>query len=178
MLPAVAGMLLLSAFFAPAILRRTGLRKGSMGVLAIAAALFLSLPFAENNPPVFLALYIAACLATSITITAAFTMIAETVDYHEWLYSSRREGLLSAGVSLATKVGMAIGTAGIAFMLASAGYDSQAVTEGTRDAIRWTYYGGTVALLALQVLVVMFWPMDGLHDRIREDVSARRPVTA
>jgi GPH family glycoside/pentoside/hexuronide:cation symporter len=52
------------------------------------------------------------------------------------------------------------------------------VTEGARDAIRWTYYGGTVALLALQVLVVMFWPMDGLHDRIREDVSARRPVTA
>ena len=105
-------------------------------------------------------------------------MIAETVDYHEWLYSSRREGLLSAGVSLATKVGMAIGTAGVAFMLASAGYDSQAVTEGAREAIRWTYYGGTVALLALQVLVVMFWPMDGLHDRIREDVEARRPAIA
>jgi GPH family glycoside/pentoside/hexuronide:cation symporter len=178
MLPAVAGMLLLSAFFAPAIFKRTGIRKGSMGVLAIAAALFLVLPLAENNPPVFLAIYIAACLATSITITAAFTMIAETVDYHEWLYSSRREGLLSAGVSLATKVGMAIGTAGVAFMLASAGYDSQAVTDGAREAIRWTYYGGTVALLALQVLVVMFWPMDGLHERIREDVEARKPAIA
>ncbi len=80
MLPAVAGMLLLSAFFAPAILKRTGIRKGSMGVLAIAAALFLVLPLAENNPPVFLAIYIAACLATSITITAAFTLIAEPVD--------------------------------------------------------------------------------------------------
>jgi GPH family glycoside/pentoside/hexuronide:cation symporter len=178
MLPAVAGMLLLSAFFAPAILKRTGIRKGSMVVLAIAAALFTLLPLTEASAPLFIGVYVAACLATSITITAAFTMIAETVDYHEWIFGSRREGLLSAGVSLATKVGMAIGTAGIAFLLASVGYVPDAVTATASNAIRWAYYGGTVVLLLLQVVVVMFWPMDGLHQRIREDVQGRRPALA
>jgi GPH family glycoside/pentoside/hexuronide:cation symporter len=158
MLPAVAGMLLLSAFVAPSILKRTGIRNGCVMVLAIAAGLFALLPLVESRPPVFLAIYIAACLANSITITAAFTMIAETVDYHEALHGSRREGLLSAGVSLATKVGMALGTAGIAFILAGVDYDPAAVTEAARSAIRWTYYGGVIALFLAQIGIVLAWP--------------------
>lgn len=176
MLPAVAGMLLVSAFFAPPILARTGIRKGCVAVLAVAAVLFATLPFAEGNLPLFLVLYIAACLANSITITAAFTMIAETVDYHEWLYATRKEGLLSAGVSLATKVGMALGTAGIAFVLAASNYDPGAVTDTAREAIRWTYYGGVISLLLIQVGVVLFWPMGGQHARIRTDIAARGAI--
>lgn len=174
MLPAVAGMLLLSAFFAPPILRRTGIRNGVVVVLTLAAVLFAGLPFAEGNTTLFLALYVGACLANSITITAAFTMIAETVDYHEWLHGTRHEGLLSAGISLATKVGMAIGTAGVAFVLAAGGYVPDAVTDQAREAIRWAYYGGVVALLVLQVGVVLFWPVDGQHARMRADIDARR----
>jgi GPH family glycoside/pentoside/hexuronide:cation symporter len=173
MLPAVAGMLLLSAFFAPPLLKRTGIRKGCVAVLALATALFGALPFAEGNPPLFLGLYVAACLANSITITAAFTMIAATVDYHEWLYGARKEGLLSAGVSLATKVGMAVGTAGIAFVLAMSGYAPDAVSDAARGAIRWTYYGGVIMLLLAQIAVVAFWPMDGMHERIRAEIARR-----
>lgn len=177
MLPAVAGMLLLSAFVAPTILARTGIRKGTSAALALAAILFALLPLVEHNTTLFLGVYIAACLANSITITSAFTMIAQTVDWHEWKFQTRKEGLLSAGVSLATKVGMALGTAGIAFVLAASGYVPGAVTDVAREAIRMTYYGGVVGLLLLQIAVVLFWPMDGLGDRIRDDI-ARRTATA
>ncbi|OYZ39103.1 MAG: MFS transporter, partial [Novosphingobium sp. 16-62-11] len=173
MLPAVSGMLLLSSFVAPPILARTGIKRGCVFVLALAAVLFALLPLAESNVALFLTLYIAACLATSITITAAFAMIAETVDYHERKFGTRREGLLSAGISLSTKVGMAVGTAGFAFILGAAGYVPDAVTEGARDAIRWAYYGSAVVLLALQTLVMMLWPMDGLRETIRVDNAAR-----
>jgi GPH family glycoside/pentoside/hexuronide:cation symporter len=178
MLPAVSGMLLLSSFVAPPILARTGIRKGSAFVLALAAVIFAVLPLAQGNTGLFLALYIAACLATSITITAAFAMIAETVDYHEWKFGTRREGLLSAGISLSTKVGMAIGTAGFAFMLGAAGYAPDAVTDTAREAIRWTYYGSAVVLLALQTVVVLMWPMDGMQETIRNDIAARQPAAA
>lgn len=174
MLPAVAGMLLLSAFFAPPILARTGIRRGCVIVLALAAGLFALLPLAEGKPALFLSLYIAACLANSITITAAFTMVAETVDYHEWRFASRKEGLLSAGVSLATKVGMALGTAGIAFVLAASGYAPDAVTDTARNAIRWSYYGGVIALLVVQIGIVLFWPMDSLRHRIHNDLAERK----
>ena len=161
---AIAGMLLLSAFIAPPFFARVGLRRGCIAVLGLAALLFAILPLTEASPPLFLAIYIAACLATSLTITAAFTMIAATVDWHEAHFGSRKEGLLSAGVSLATKVGMALGTAGIAFMLGAAAYAPGAVSDGARDAIRWSYYGGTVLLLLVQILVVMFWPIDERRD--------------
>jgi GPH family glycoside/pentoside/hexuronide:cation symporter len=42
-----------------------------------------------------------------------------------------------------------------------------------REGIRWFHYGGTVSLIVLQVLVVLYWPMDGLHARIQRDIAAR-----
>ena len=168
MLPAVSGTLLLSAFIAPPILARTGIRNGCLAIFAISAVLFLILPLTEGNTALFLTVYIAAALVTSLTITAAFTMIAGTVDYHEWKHGTRNEGVLSAGVSLATKVGAAIGTAGVAFLLGWANYQPDAVTPLAQDAIRWSYYGGAAVLLAIQGVVVWFWPMDGM------DLTARR----
>ncbi|MFY7834733.1 MAG: MFS transporter [Novosphingobium sp.] len=178
MLPAVSGMLLLSSVVAPPILARTGIRRGCVFVLGLSAVLFALLPLAESSVPLFLTVYIAACLATSITITAAFAMIAETVDYHEWKFGSRREGLLSAGISLSTKVGMAIGTAGFAFVLGAAGYAPDAVTDTARDAIRWAYYGSAVLLLGLQTVVMLAWPMDALRETIRNDIAGRSPAPA
>jgi GPH family glycoside/pentoside/hexuronide:cation symporter len=161
MLPAVSGMLLLSSFVAPPILARTGLRAGSAGVLALAMVLFALLPLAEGHVAAFLTLYMLACLATSITITAAFTMIAETVNYHEAQFGVRREGLLASGISLSTKVGMAIGTATFAYLLGHFHYRPEAVGEEARSAIRFAYYGGAVLLLGLQTIVALFWPVGG-----------------
>lgn len=158
MLPAISGMLLLAAFVAPPILSRTGIRGGSLGALGVSLLLFALLPFAEASPIAFLALYLAASMATSITITAIFTMIAESVEYHEAQFGSRNEGLLSAGVSLATKIGMALGSAAIAYALAYAAYAPGAVTPAAVRTIRWAYYGAPLLLLSLQALCILFWP--------------------
>ena len=161
MLPAVSGMLLLCSFIAPAFFARMGIRNGSALLLGAATLLFAALPLVEAHTALFLACYFLACMTTSMTITAAFTMIAETVDYHEWQFGARREGLLSSGISLATKVGMALGTAGFAYALGASGYAPDAVTDAARAAIRWSYYGSAVTLLALQTVVSLLWPMDG-----------------
>lgn len=159
LLPAIAGMLLLSAFIAPPVLSRAGIRLGCFYALLLSIALFAILPFAEASPPAFIAIYLAASVATSITITGIFTMAAELVEYHEAKFGVRNEGLLSSGISLATKVGMAIGTSAIAFTLATADYHPGAVTEAARGAIRWSYYGWPILLLTIQAGVILLWPM-------------------
>ncbi len=164
MLPAVSGMLVVAAFIAPAILSRTGIRKGCLIAIALSIALFLMLPLVEQSPGAFLALYILACLATSVTITAIFAMAADAVNWHEAHFGTRNEGILSAGISISTKVGMAVGSAAIAYVLAFSGYDPQAVSEGARASIRLSYYAAPVVLLALQGLVIVFWPMDGMDQ--------------
>ena len=161
LLPAISGTLLVAAFIAPPVLARTGIRKGCFAALLVAIGLFALLPLVEQSHVVFIAIYFAASIVTSVTITGIFTMAAESVDYHEGLFGTRNEGLLSAGISLATKVGMAVGTAAIAFSLGAADYEPSAVTDAARDMIRWSYYGGPILMLSLQALVVLGWPMGG-----------------
>jgi GPH family glycoside/pentoside/hexuronide:cation symporter len=158
LLPAISGMLLLAAFFAPLILSRLGLRRGCSAALIVAIALYILMPFTESQPALFVVLYLLASLAACVTITGIFTMAAECVDHHERQFNSRNEGLLSSGISLATKIGMAVGTATIAYVLAFAGYQPNAVTETARAAIRWSYYGWPIVLLSAQLICILFWP--------------------
>jgi len=166
LLPSVSGTLLLGAVIAPPILRRTGMRRGWLGAIGVALAIYAVLPALEGRPGLFVAGFVAASLAISVTTTSIFTMAADCVDYHEQRFGLRGEGLLSSGISLATKVGMALGTAGLAYTLAAAGYHPGAVSQGARDAIAWSYYLWPAGVLLAQAGVILFWPMDG----------ARRPA--
>jgi GPH family glycoside/pentoside/hexuronide:cation symporter len=159
LLPAVSGTLLLGAVLAPPILRRFGMRRGWWGAICVAAAFYALLPFAELHPALFVVLFALASLATSVTMTGIFAMGAAAVDYHETLFGVRHEGLLSSGISLATKFGMAVGTAAVAFTLGLAGYRPDHVGGAATAAIRWSYYGWPLAVLAVQAVAITFWPM-------------------
>jgi GPH family glycoside/pentoside/hexuronide:cation symporter len=171
LLPAVSGTLLLSAFVAPAIFKRTGIRKGCISALIAAIALHVVLSMVEAQHGLFLAVFLIAAILISLTMTAIFTMAADAVDYHEWIFGLRNEGLLSSGISLSTKIGMAIGTALIAYVLGITGYDPKAVSDGARAAIRWSYYGWPIGIMLAQLLVIAFWPMDGQHEQIRREIE-------
>lgn len=169
MLPMVSGGLLIAAFIAPPILGRFGIRRGCVCSIGVSIALFWSMAAIDQavditiGPlafPPFLLPYLVFSIVTSITITGIFTMAAESVDYHQWKHGARYEGLLSSGISTSTKIGMAVGTAGAAFLLAYASYNPEAVSEASRESIRLAYYVVPTILLFLQALAVMFWPMD------------------
>lgn len=169
MLPLVSGGLLLAAFIAPPILSRTGIRKGCIGAIGVSLMLFWVMAAIDGAPdwqlgeisfPPLLLPYFGFSIVTAITITGIFTMAAESVDYHQWKFATRNEGLLSSGISTSTKVGMAIGSAAAAYGLAIADYNPDAVTDAMRIDIRLAYYALPSLLLVLQGLVVAFWPMD------------------
>jgi sugar (glycoside-pentoside-hexuronide) transporter len=170
MLPMVSGGLLIAAFIAPPVLSRAGIRRGCIGAILVSLILFGLMAAVDSAPdwtigtisvPPLLLPYFAFSIVTSITITGIFTMAANAVDYHQARYGVRYEGLLSAGISTSTKVGMAVGSAGAAFALSYANYQPDAVTDAARGAIRQAYFIGPAILLVLQAVVVFFWPMDG-----------------
>ncbi len=186
MLPMVSGGLLLAAFIAPPILARTGLRAGCVGAIAVSLMLFFAMAMVDGAadwqiagigvPPLLLP-YFLFSITTSITITAIFTMAAEAVDYHQWKHEARYEGLLSSGISVSTKVGMAIGSAAAAYVLAFANYDPANVSEAARADIRLAYYALPSILLGLQALVVLLWPMDD-KSRFENPIGKSGPLTA
>jgi sugar (glycoside-pentoside-hexuronide) transporter len=181
MLPMVSGGLLIAAFIAPPILARTGIRKGCIGAVVLALALLAAMAGLDHAAdwqigglavPPLLFPYFAFSIVTSITITGIFSMAAATADYHQALFGVRHEGLLSSGISTSTKIGMALGSALGAFVLAWAGYQPDAVSDAARSDIRSAYFLVAGGLLALQAGVVWFWPMDGTW---RERLGALAP---
>lgn len=158
LLPAVSGTLLLGAVIAPPYLRRLGMRRAVTLALAASIPMTSFLPLIEDNPRAFLALYLAAQTCLGLTMTAIFAMAAESVDYHERLFSIRDEGLLSAGISFALKVGTALGSAVIAFGLAYVHYQPTEVTATVGHMIRGLYYVPAIGVTLLQILCIQFYP--------------------
>lgn len=173
MLPMVSGGLLIAAFIAPPILARTGIRAGCVAAIAVSLVLFACMALIDSAadwqiagigvPPLLLP-YFLFSITTSITITAIFTMAAESVDYHQSKHGVRYEGLLSSGISVSTKVGMAVGSALAAYVLAFAAYDPASVTDAARGDIRIAYYAVPSVMLILQAVTVLLWPMGGSQD--------------
>jgi len=163
LMPTLSGTLLLGAFFAPPILSRLGMRKGNTFALLLAAALYLALPFTESTPWLFIAVYVLASLSLSITMTAIYTMASESVDFHEMRFGSRQEGLLAAGIAFAIKVGMALGTAAVAYGLAIGGYVPDQVSEEASRMMSWLYYGIPLGVFGLQLLCAQYYPMDDVR---------------
>ncbi|BBC30870.1 hypothetical protein SGFS_021640 [Streptomyces graminofaciens] len=122
---------------------------------------------AEGTFPVFLVFYVIATLAIAVSMVS---MVADTVEYRQWQFGTRFEGLLSSGVTFATKVGSAIGSAAVAYGLAVAGYRPGEESGGVVTAIRVMFYG-IPQLLAAQAVGMAFWDLDGRHEAMRADID-------
>jgi sugar (glycoside-pentoside-hexuronide) transporter len=174
LLPTLSGTLLLGAFFAPPILRRLGMRRGCTYALLLALALYAALPFTQNAPWTFIGIYVAASLSLSITMTGIFAMAGDAVDYHEWRFNIRHEGLLNAGIMFAIKIGMALGGTAVAYGLAFAAYDPQNVAPAATQAMSLLYYGVPITAFILQLICIQFYPVDKVRAQIAADLEARR----
>ena len=160
LLPCVSGTLAIGSILAPPLLKRFGIRGTCQAAILAAMPLTAALPFFEAQPIVFIALFVTASVLLSLTMTAIFTMSAECVEYHEWKTGWRDEGMLAAGIAVAIKIGMAIGTSLLAYGLALGHYTPGHVTSGARLAIRMSFYGWPLMVYALQLAVIRYWPVD------------------
>ncbi|MBR9791487.1 MAG: MFS transporter [Gammaproteobacteria bacterium] len=162
LLPTLSGTLLIGAFLARPVLTRLGLIKADTLALIAGFLCYAVLPFCEQSPWLFITLYVLSSLFISITMTSIYAMASEAVDFHQHYFGVRQEGLLAAGVSLAIKIGMAFGTAGVAYALAIADYDPTAVGESAISMMAWIYYGLPLAVFALQAGLIRYYPSSTL----------------
>ncbi|MFF7982607.1 MFS transporter [Streptomyces sp. NPDC007901] len=171
LLPLVSGTMIVGGLVAAPYYRRFGKRRGNLQALAVGFVAWAALYPAEGAFPVFLTFYIIATLAIAVSMVSMFTMVADTVEYQQWRFGTRHEGLLSSGISFATKVGSAIGSAAIAYGLALAGY--RAGDEGgvAVTAIRVLFYGVPLLLVVAQAVTMAFWDLDGRHEEMRAEID-------
>ncbi|MHB9757606.1 MFS transporter [Streptomyces sp. BYX5S] len=173
LLPLVSGTMIVGGLVAPPYYRRFGKRRGNLQALAVGGVAWAAMYPAEGSFPVFLGCYIVATFAIGLSMVSMFTMVADTVEFQQWRFGTRNEGLLSSGVSFATKVGSAIGSAAVAYGLALAGYRPGQESDAALTAIRVMFYGLPLLLVAAQAVTMTFWGLDGRHEEMRAEIDAR-----
>ncbi|MBO1514112.1 MFS transporter [Metabacillus bambusae] len=160
---------------APAILTKVGNRNGSLIVTPISIVLFAALAFMEGVSPVlFVSIFFIANTLIGISFPANFAMLADTVDYQEWKFGKRTEGLLYSGYSFATKFGIAIGSSFAAYALGWAGYNPEALTELATYTIRVLMFAAPISLSLIQIVILFFYKLDKQHPQIVLELEKKR----
>lgn len=110
----------------------------------------------------------------------AFSMYADCADYTEWKTGRRATAMTFAAATFSQKLGGALASAAIAWMLAAMGYvANEAQSDASRQGIvlLLTVIPGVVALLA--AWLVSAYPLDDAAlARVQDDLQARRDTAA
>lgn len=167
------------AFVFPALLKRTTVvRLMFIGFLVSATGYLINF-FAAGNVGL---LAFAAILTGAGTIPGTMLVslaVLECAEYNEWKGRSRMEGTMSSVLSLAMKIGSAIGSASLGILLTVVGYDGSlaAQSSGTLMGIRLLFSIVPMALFILVAVSLMgYFKLDKQMAQIRQENEANRAV--
>lgn len=168
------------AFVFPALLKRiTVVRLMVIGFLVSAAGYLLNF-FAAGNVGL---LAFAAILTGAGTIPGTMLLslaVLECAEYNEWKGRPRMEGTMSSVNSLATKIGSAVGSAGLGVLLTVVGYDGSLTEQsaGTLMGIRMLF---SIVPMVLFILVAVtltgYFKLDKQMSKIRQENEERRAAS-
>ena len=171
-LPSIVG----AACF-PWMFRKTGNKGYAAAVFALLCGVFMALLyfFSPNTSPV--EFYVCSAIAWfffSGFNTAIYAIIPDCVEYGEWKTGVRNDGFQYAFVSLANKMGMALGTAMFALALDSAGYVAGAEQNADVIAImRHTFSTIPGALWVLTAFCLCFYKLHrNVYNKIVDELKA------
>lgn len=141
------------------------------------AAFYLADP---RNLPLLYVLNIFAGFVAGPTPAIVWSMYADTADYGEWKFGRRTTGLVFSATVFIQKVGLAIGSAMIGWLLAYYGYVAN--TDQTPRSLHgitllFSLLPGAFALLS--GLAIFFYPLEEAEvKQMERDLAARKTGVA
>ncbi|MBR1658407.1 MAG: MFS transporter [Synergistaceae bacterium] len=107
--------------------------------------------------------------------SSLFAMTADVVDYGEWKFGIRSEGLVNSCTSFGMKLGIGFGLAIGSWIIALGGYDGTAAvqTESAVASIKFAFgYSGAIFSVVVLILCVMM-NLDKYIVQIQSDLEAK-----
>ncbi|MEK3889526.1 MFS transporter [Bacillus sp. FSL K6-3431] len=165
---------LVGAVIAPYLIKKLGNRNSSIGMYSIVVVLLVLLFFVEGQSTILFALlFFLINVLIGFGEPANLTMLGDSIDYQEWKYGERTEGLLYSAYSFATKFGVAIGSAFVAYALGWVGYNPVAISDNAISMIRTLMILAPIILTVLEIFVLMFYKLDKTHAQITKEIAER-----
>ncbi|MDI1248888.1 MAG: MFS transporter [Lacunisphaera sp.] len=147
-----------------------------LNALAMASFYFLD----PHGMPLLYTVNIFASFVAGPTPAIVWSMYADTADFGEWKFGRRSTGLIFSATVFVQKVGLALGSAMIGWLLAHYGYVAEA-TQTARSVhgimLLFSVLPGCFALLS--GFAIFFYPLE--EDKVKQiehDLAARKGAPA
>ncbi len=147
-----------------------------MGNLIALVGYLIIYPLGINSVPLLFAGSIVVSIGTGFAFALLFVMISDSVDYGEWKNGVRAEGLLSAAASFGQKVGVGVGGAVAAWILAFGGYVGGAETQSQSalDAIAFNFAIIPIIGTIITLILLYFYKLDKDMSQMTKDLRLKR----
>lgn len=172
-LPTIAGLII-----AQPLIKKFGKKTTVIAGCTLFIVGSLPLLFSQSLPIVLLALAIRG-IGFGPFQAAGLVMLTDSIDYGEWKYGIRSDGLAFSVSSFAGKIGMGLGAGLIGWILAAGNYDATLATQRPQAmaAINALFVYGPAICAALTIVSILFYSIDKQLPQIRAELMARRQAS-
>lgn len=135
----------------------------------------------SNNPAMAIGLNLLHGLFYGVTIPLLWAMIADVADYSEWRYRRRATAIIFSAMIFGLKLGLSIGGASVALLLAHFGYDPllQTQSDDTIQGIKLIVsVFPTVPFFVATACLFTYRINRALEQQIENELSIRRAASS
>jgi glycoside/pentoside/hexuronide:cation symporter, GPH family len=161
---------------------RFGKRNVFGGALLVSTLFLLAFFFySPSSIGLVFASYILHGFSYGITIPLLWAMIADVADYSEWKNGRRATAIIFSAMLCGLKIGLSIGGALVAGILAYHGYDAGAAVQAPRTVEGIRLAVSIYCSIPFLVAVAMLWLYridKAMESRIERDLAERRLTPA
>ena len=154
--------------FVPAIVKKMGHQKTLILSSILMLAGFLIVAINPYSGTLAIVGTVVRGFGNGAIFACGFALSAQVVDYGEWKFNVRSEGLVNSCVSFGQKVGLGLRAAIASWIIAAGGYVG---TAKVQTAFAYVWFG--VILAALLLVVSLFLNIDKYEGQIKKDLEQR-----
>ena len=107
----------------------------------------------------------------------AYSMLANTIDYGEWKFGIRNDGLVYSGGSFSAILGSGIASGGIGWVLGMAGYiatdDVANQPESVLTTLQILFIYSPLILSAITIILLRFYTLEKIYPDIIKELAQR-----
>ncbi len=167
---------LIILFFMPYFANKFSKRSFMTGGGIVMVIGFLLIGIADTNRTLLLAGTILRSIGIGPMFAGVYAFVADAADYGEWKYGVRSEGLMASSQSIGSKIGIGLGSAMTAWILAAVGYvgtPGAVQSDAVIKAIRFDYGWLGAILSAALIVIVLFMDVEKYLPQIREELGQK-----
>lgn len=125
--------------------------------------------FAGSNTTILIVGTVIRALGAGPLLGGVYALIPDVVDYGEWKFGTRSEGLVSSAQSIGSKVGIGVGSALTGWILAIVHYNPmEAPSEAVINAVKFDFTWLGVIISAAILVIVLFMNVEKFAPEYRK----------